>query len=132
MASSEEKRSSTDDKAVSETIVTTDDVVYPTGFKLFAIIVALCLAVFLVSLDQSIIVTAIPRITDRFNSVLDIGWYGSVGIPYLGPTWMHFLRPLRPISSPAPRCNPFLAASTKLLMYVTFLPSLLAPPLKRH
>lgn len=55
-----------------------DDIVYPKGLKLVAIIVALCLAVLLVALDQTIIATAIPRITDRFNSVQDIGWYGSV------------------------------------------------------
>jgi hypothetical protein len=53
---------------------------YPTGLKLVLIITALSLAVFLVALDQTIIATAIPRITDRFNSVNDIGWYGSVSI----------------------------------------------------
>jgi hypothetical protein len=54
-----------------------EEIVYPTGLKLAAIIFALCLAVLLVALDQTIIATAIPRITDRFNSVGDIGWYGS-------------------------------------------------------
>ena len=34
-------------------------------------------AVFLVALDQTIISTAIPKITDDFNSITDIGWYGS-------------------------------------------------------
>jgi hypothetical protein len=52
--------------------------VYPTGVELVVIIIALCLAELLVALDQTIIATAIPRITDRFNSVQDIGWYGSV------------------------------------------------------
>ena len=55
-----------------------EEIVYPTGPTLVAIIVALCLAVFLVALDQAIIATAIPKITDHFNSVGDIGWYGSV------------------------------------------------------
>ena len=55
-----------------------EEIDYPTGLKLVVIIVALCLAVFLVALDQTIIATAIPKITDRFNSVRDIGWYGSV------------------------------------------------------
>ena len=50
---------------------------YPTGLKLVTLIIALCLAVFLVALDQTIIATAIPKITDRFNSISDIGWYGS-------------------------------------------------------
>jgi MFS family permease len=50
---------------------------YPHGFRLIVIIIAVCLAVFLVALDQTIVATAIPRITDQFQSVLDIGWYGS-------------------------------------------------------
>jgi len=35
------------------------------------------LALFLVALDRTIIATAIPRITDDFKSLGDIGWYGS-------------------------------------------------------
>lgn len=54
------------------------EIVYPKGVELVVITIALCLAVLLVALDQTIIATAIPRITDRFNSVQDIGWYGSV------------------------------------------------------
>ncbi|KAF7938693.1 uncharacterized protein EAE98_001031 [Botrytis deweyae] len=50
---------------------------YPEGLKLVSIILALCLAVFLVALDQTIISTAIPKITDHFKSTGDIGWYGS-------------------------------------------------------
>lgn len=45
---------------------------YPEGFKLWVILSALCLAVFLVALDQTIISTAIPVITDHFNSIRDI------------------------------------------------------------
>ena len=50
---------------------------YPSGVKLAVIIVALCLAVFLVALDNTIIATCIPRITDVFHALDDIGWYGS-------------------------------------------------------
>ncbi|PWN21642.1 MFS general substrate transporter [Microstroma glucosiphilum] len=35
------------------------------------------LAMFLISLDRTIIGVAIPEITDEFNSVGDVGWYGS-------------------------------------------------------
>jgi len=64
---------------VKEEIIPEDkEIVYPTGLVLAAIILALCLAVFLVALDQTIIATAIPRITDKFHSVKDIGWYGAV------------------------------------------------------
>lgn len=47
---------------------------YPKGPKLVIIVLALCLAVFLVALDQTIISTAIPKITDDFHSVNDVGW----------------------------------------------------------
>ncbi|KAM0342627.1 hypothetical protein ACHAPU_009356 [Fusarium lateritium] len=50
---------------------------YPTGVKLGLITLALCLAVFVMALDNSIIATAIPRITDAFESLNDVGWYGS-------------------------------------------------------
>ena len=55
-------------------------IVYPSGLKVVIIISALLLAVFLVALDQTIVATAIPKITDRFKSVSDIGWYGSVWV----------------------------------------------------
>jgi hypothetical protein len=29
------------------------------------------------ALDNTILATAIPRITDQFNSLADVGWYGS-------------------------------------------------------
>lgn len=35
------------------------------------------LSLFLVALDRTIVTTAIPRITDEFKSLGDIGWYGS-------------------------------------------------------
>ncbi|KAK4497982.1 hypothetical protein PRZ48_010638 [Zasmidium cellare] len=54
-----------------------DDPNLPHGMKLFFIIVALVLSVFFFSLDQTIVATAIPKITDEFNSLDDISWYGS-------------------------------------------------------
>ncbi|KAF2188862.1 efflux pump [Zopfia rhizophila CBS 207.26] len=50
---------------------------YITGFKLWLVLAAVTLIVFLVMLDMSIIVTAIPRITSDFHSLPDVGWYGS-------------------------------------------------------
>ena len=41
------------------------------------VIIAIALAVFLMALDESIIATAIPKITDRFHSLQDVAWYGS-------------------------------------------------------
>ncbi|OKO93708.1 hypothetical protein PENSUB_11987 [Penicillium subrubescens] len=50
---------------------------YITGFKLGMVVVGVTLVAFLVLLDTSIIVTAIPRITTQFHSLEDLGWYGS-------------------------------------------------------
>jgi hypothetical protein len=47
---------------------------YPTSFKLAFIIIALICSMFLVALDMTIIATAIPRITDAFHSVDQVGW----------------------------------------------------------
>lgn len=46
--------------------------VYPTGLKLTLIITSLCLAVFLVALDQTIIAPALGAITADYKSVKDI------------------------------------------------------------
>ncbi|KXJ85929.1 major facilitator superfamily transporter [Microdochium bolleyi] len=54
-----------------------DGTPYPSGAPLGLIVLALCLAVFLMALDNSIITTAIPRISDDFNSLSDVGWYGA-------------------------------------------------------
>lgn len=50
---------------------------YPGLLKAVLIVVSLFITVFLVALDQTIIGTAIPKITDQFHSVQDVGWYGS-------------------------------------------------------
>ncbi|KUI71447.1 Putative HC-toxin efflux carrier TOXA [Cytospora mali] len=50
---------------------------YPSGVGLFFIVTALVLSVFLVSLDQTIVATAIPKITDDFHGLDDVSWYSS-------------------------------------------------------
>lgn len=47
------------------------------GTKLTFLTLGLCLAYFVVALDNTIITTAIPRITTQFDSLNDVGWYGS-------------------------------------------------------
>ena len=44
-----------------------DDVEYPKSMKLALITIALCLSVFCMALDNTIISTAIPKITDQFK-----------------------------------------------------------------
>ncbi|KAI9708998.1 MAG: hypothetical protein M1812_007811 [Candelaria pacifica] len=54
-----------------------DETKYPGGWALGILTFGLCLALFVVALDNTIIATAIPVITTRFNSLNDVGWYGS-------------------------------------------------------
>ncbi|KAI0611603.1 MFS transporter [Pyrenophora tritici-repentis] len=65
------------DSAVVPTEEEEDSFEYPTKWKLAAISIALCLSVFCMALDNTIIATAIPRITDDFKALNDVGWYGS-------------------------------------------------------
>ncbi|KAI1170393.1 MFS gliotoxin efflux transporter glia [Nemania sp. FL0916] len=83
MGSSE--RSHHEDSASSDG---TDD--RPHGLRLFVVIAALFLSIFLVALDLTIVATAIPRITDEFHSINDIGWYAAAFFIVLGAfqsTW---------------------------------------------
>ncbi|PYI03747.1 MFS general substrate transporter [Aspergillus sclerotiicarbonarius CBS 121057] len=54
-----------------------DPTLYPHGIQFALISLSLCLCVFLVGLDATILTTAIPRITDEFGSVADVGWYDA-------------------------------------------------------
>ncbi|KAK6066687.1 major facilitator superfamily transporter [Seiridium cupressi] len=51
---------------------------YVTGIKYWLIVFALCLAIFVIMLDGTVIATAAPEITDEFHSLADLGWYSSV------------------------------------------------------
>ncbi|KAH8114084.1 MFS general substrate transporter [Phellopilus nigrolimitatus] len=53
------------------------DVVYPSGLTLALLTTGLALVIFVVALDNTIIATAIPTITSVFDSLDDVGWYGS-------------------------------------------------------
>jgi MFS transporter, DHA2 family, glioxin efflux transporter len=50
---------------------------YPPLSTKILVGVGLFLAVFLVGLDQTIVATALPKISDHFNSLNDVGWYAS-------------------------------------------------------
>ncbi|KAK4176402.1 hypothetical protein QBC36DRAFT_378539 [Triangularia setosa] len=51
---------------------------YVEGFKLVTLLASVTVVVFLMVLDTSILATAIPRITDEFKSLEDVGWYASI------------------------------------------------------
>ncbi|CAN9199355.1 unnamed protein product [Alternaria alternata] len=50
---------------------------YPSGMRLVPILIAVLCAVFLTALDMTIIGTAIPKITDEFQGLNMVSWYGS-------------------------------------------------------
>ena len=54
-----------------------DDVRLPRGLKLCVILLSLILSILLVALDMTVIATTIPQITDEFQSLEQVGWYGS-------------------------------------------------------
>ncbi|KAH1295198.1 hypothetical protein KXX11_008439, partial [Aspergillus fumigatus] len=45
--------------------------------KVVLLLVSIMMTMFLVALDRTIISTAIPQITNEFDSLSDVGWYGS-------------------------------------------------------
>ncbi|KAJ5620185.1 efflux pump antibiotic resistance protein [Penicillium lagena] len=54
------------------------------GVTLLMTVVALALSMFLVSLDMTIVATAIPSITSDFGGIELVGWYGSAFFITLG------------------------------------------------
>ncbi|KAJ8061944.1 hypothetical protein OCU04_009730 [Sclerotinia nivalis] len=66
-----------DDNVVSSQEQQELDIEYPGVIALTFLTIGLCLSVFLISLDRTIITTAIPYISGEFQSYADVGWYGS-------------------------------------------------------
>ncbi|OHX00771.1 major facilitator superfamily transporter [Colletotrichum incanum] len=78
----EDDGSATEEKAVDTP--QPPPVSYPKGIEVLFIMLALVLSITLVSLDQTIVATAIPKITDQFNRLDDISWYASAYFMTLG------------------------------------------------
>ncbi|KAJ5103129.1 Major facilitator superfamily domain general substrate transporter [Penicillium argentinense] len=50
---------------------------YPQGLTLVLLAGASIMGVFLISLDQTIVGTAVPKITDEFHGLYDVSWYAA-------------------------------------------------------
>ncbi|SPJ81566.1 related to aflatoxin efflux pump AFLT [Fusarium torulosum] len=50
---------------------------YPTGIKLWLIMLSVAAVLVLSSIDMNIVATAVPSITDHFHTVAHVGWYSS-------------------------------------------------------
>ncbi|KAI4183803.1 MAG: hypothetical protein L6R41_005182 [Letrouitia leprolyta] len=61
----------------AQTPIDQNNIDYPKGIRLVGIVLALIISIFLVALDMTIVATAIPRITDQFHSLDQVGWYGA-------------------------------------------------------
>ncbi|KAI1264694.1 major facilitator superfamily protein [Xylariaceae sp. FL1019] len=89
---SDDKDSGSREKHPNDTPAQTgsDATEYPQGLRLATVVVALVLSLFLISIDLTIVSTAIPRITDEFQSLQDVAWYGSAFFITIGSfqsTW---------------------------------------------
>ncbi|KAL4883823.1 major facilitator superfamily-domain-containing protein [Aspergillus karnatakaensis] len=74
---------------------TTAEDEYPHGTRLVAIVASLMLGMFLVALDNTILGTAIPKITDEFKDLNKVSWYGSAYFMTFGgfqSTWGKFFK----------------------------------------
>ncbi|KAI7229078.1 MFS general substrate transporter [Hortaea werneckii] len=67
---------SKDERSPASTGPTSPDE-YPPTREVVVVVIAILLALFLNALDRTIVATAIPAITNEFDSLQDIGWYGS-------------------------------------------------------
>ncbi|KAJ4251386.1 hypothetical protein NW762_011367 [Fusarium torreyae] len=54
-----------------------ENVIYPTGPKLWSTMASMAIACFLSGLDLTIVAVAVPSITDQFQTIGDIGWYSA-------------------------------------------------------
>ncbi|KAH6889370.1 major facilitator superfamily domain-containing protein [Thelonectria olida] len=54
-----------------------ENIVYPSGTKLWFTMASLCIACFLSGLDLTIVAVVVPSITDKFQTIADIGWYSA-------------------------------------------------------
>jgi len=84
MASTTSLRTSTTQVAVSAPLAFTTPPTHPPSSdfepltpSFILVILSVYCAFFLIALDRMIIATAVPAITNTFDSISDIGWYGS-------------------------------------------------------
>ncbi|KAL2141918.1 hypothetical protein VTI28DRAFT_1803 [Corynascus sepedonium] len=83
----EEKADSSGDALADSSDDLSDDLSadnYPHGLHLIALVVSVCTSIFLIALDQTIVGTAIPKITDEFKSLSEQSWYGAAYSMTLG------------------------------------------------
>ncbi|KAJ5642958.1 uncharacterized protein N7484_005465 [Penicillium longicatenatum] len=61
----------------SSDIIDDETIEYPSTIKFLPILIGLCFQSFCIALDNTILATAVPKITEQFNSLEDLSWYAS-------------------------------------------------------
>ncbi|KAM0228331.1 hypothetical protein ACHAP5_011969 [Fusarium lateritium] len=64
-----------------------ENIVFPTGPKLWSTMASMAITCFLSGLDLTIVAVAVPSITDEFQTIADIGWYSAA---YFGQIYTLF------------------------------------------
>ena len=83
----ESSKNTTDDGDETQKTPSSDDAKseeYPSGTRLVFVVLALVLSIFLVSLDLTIVATAIPKITGEFHGLHDVSWYSAAFFMTIG------------------------------------------------
>ncbi|RAK92987.1 efflux pump antibiotic resistance protein [Aspergillus costaricaensis CBS 115574] len=63
--------------AIADSVSLHGEAEYPSGSKLWLLMLTLAAVLILSSIDMNIVATAVPSITDYFYTVADVGWYSS-------------------------------------------------------
>lgn len=64
----------TDEGSLSTQIELQEEQRYPHGLPLIILFISACSSLLLTELDNQILATAVPAITDSFGSIADVGW----------------------------------------------------------
>ncbi|KAI6369737.1 hypothetical protein MCOR25_004366 [Pyricularia grisea] len=93
----EEEKSTPQGIAESSEGETPDEIQYCNILQTNLLAIGLCLGLFVVALDNTVIAIAIPKITTEFHSLDNTGWYGSAYMltncalqPMFGKFYTHF------------------------------------------
>jgi MFS family permease len=62
---------------IQDTLPDDDEIIYPSGIRLWMAVASLCIVSVLFGLDLTIVATTVPSLTNYFQTVEDIGWYSS-------------------------------------------------------
>lgn len=64
-----------EDPSLESARATEDESKYPTGTKLWLIIISIALVLIVATMDSSIVAVAVPAMTDEWHTTADVGWY---------------------------------------------------------